>query len=366
MTEQSWTTPLYFELDKVETNAEEEKTITLDYTPPVELPPDAELETNELLMAHEPEPATVDKNAEVEMLTEESKTFPMWWWLLGSVGLFLLLMSIVDAYQYVAHQYENSFLLGLIFSILLLSITITVSVMVWRAYKNILTLRTVSHLQSEGQEIISNNSYGHAIHYVNRITPLYNKRTNMIVPLERFYATVQDSHRDVEMCQLFSTTVMKQLDNQAYQIVVKRSQETALMVMLSYIPLLTTILTLWRNTVMVRDIATLYSTRPGFFASMGLMGGLLQNLIYANISETLAESGAEIVGGSLLSTISAQAAQGVGSGVLTARLGLQTMQACRPLPFSQTDKPSVKDVRREIIASIKPLFGKESEEQKSA
>jgi len=45
MNTETWETPLFFELDKVETIAEEEAAITLDYTPPVILPDDTALET---------------------------------------------------------------------------------------------------------------------------------------------------------------------------------------------------------------------------------------------------------------------------------------------------------------------------------
>ncbi len=108
---------------------------------------------------------------------------------------------------------------------------------------------------------------------------------------------------------------------------VQRSKETALMVMISQIAILDAVLTLWRNVRMIRDIATLYGSRPGFLSSMSLAANVLQNLIYADVSEMVAESVAEIFGGSVLAVMSAQAAQGLGSGVLTARLGLHAIQA---------------------------------------
>jgi len=141
---------------------------------------------------------------------------------------------------------------------------------------------------------------------------------------------------------LFSNFVLKEIDQQAYHIVSQRSKETALMVMISQIALLDAILTLWRNTRMIQDIATLYGGRPGFLGTITLIGGVLQNLIYADVSEMVADSAAEILGGSMLSVMSAQVAQGLGSGVLTARIGIQTMQACRPLPFSEEEKTPLK------------------------
>jgi len=55
----------------------------------------------------------------------------------------------------------------------------------------------------------------------------------------------------------------------------------------------------------------------------------------------------------LLSVVSAQLAQGVGSGILTARVGLHAMQTCRPLPFRTDERPQWQSIAKEIWASFK-------------
>jgi putative membrane protein len=159
---------------------------------------------------------------------------------------------------------------------------------------------------------------------------------------------------------------MKEIDQQAYRVVEQRAKETALLVMVSPIPLLDTLFTLWRNLRMIRDIATLYGGRPSFFASASLVKSVVQNLIYADVSEILAESVADAFGNSVLSVVSTQAAQGVGSGILTARVGLQAMALCRPLPFQAEEKPRLKEIRWEIITSLKGFFeNKENKKTKT-
>lgn len=89
---------------------------------------------------------------------------------------------------------------------------------------------------------------------------------------------------------------------------------------------------------------------------MSLMFTVIQNMIYADISETVADGTAEIVGGSVLSVMSTQIAQGLGAGILTARLGIHAMNACRPLPFMEDEKPRFKEIRREVMSSLKGAF----------
>lgn len=349
MNTETWETPLFFELDKVETIAEEEAAITLDYTPPVILPDDTALE-------YEPDDIKVEPLSFISPASPTT-TSP-WLWLVSTLGLLLVLMLLVDTYHFIAQQYANSFFLGTLFLALIFTISTTTFILSRQAYQKIQTLRTVSALQKEGDELMEKDGYGHALRYINKMVNFYAHRPDVKERIERFYITLSDSHHDREVCNLFSNIVLKEIDQQAYHIVSQRSKETALMVMISQIALLDTVLTLWRNVRMIQNVATLYGGKPGLLGTMSLISGLVQNLIYADVSEMVADGVGEILGGSMLSVMSAQVAQGLGSGVLTARLGLRTMQTCRPLPFLETEKPRLKGIRREIIFSLKGIFEK--------
>jgi putative membrane protein len=349
MNTETWNTPLFFELDQLETIAEEETAITLDYTPPVILPEDTKLE-------YEVEPVSQPISPMVPQSVQT--TYSPWLSLVGALVLLLALMLVVDTYRFIAQQYASSFFLGTLFLVLILTISGAALMLSWQAYKKLQALRTVSALQKEGGKLMEVEGYGGTNQYLNKIVNFYAHRPDVKERLERFYMTINDSHRDSEVCSLFSNLVMKDIDQQAYRIVTQRAKETALLVMISQIALLDTVLTLWRNLRMIQDVATLYGGKPGFLGTISLIGNVLQNLIYADVSETIADSIGEILGGSILSVMSAQVAQGLGSGVLTARLGLKTMQACRPLPFTDEEKPRLKGIRKEIIFSFKGIFEK--------
>ncbi|MDM8568288.1 TIGR01620 family protein [Thiotrichales bacterium HSG1] len=352
----SWTKPIFFELDAVETIAEEEATITLDYTPPVILPADSKLELDNVFETKDyasstsktTQKLTIKQNNEINTLINSP-----WLWLLGAFGSLLLLMLLINTYQFVAEQYVNSYILGNLFLSLVVIITGAALTLSLRSYQKINRLQTITKLQLEGEQLMVNDGYGNAIRYINKVTQFYNYRPEIKTQLEHFYLTISDTHHDREVCNLFSDLVLKDMDKQAYKIVTQRSQETALWVMISQIVLLDTILTLWRNVRMIRDIAELYGTKPGFFGSFKLVSTVMQSLIYAGVSEMSADNVAEILGNSVLSIMSAQVAQGLGSGLLTARVGMYAMQACRPLPFNEENKPKIKDIRQEIFASLK-------------
>jgi putative membrane protein len=347
--------PLFFDLSEVEGLIEEEAKVTLHYTPPLILPEEVELELP-LTTMPKPTPSATVYALPIPKFPSLFTTALPWLWLLAAIGGLIFLMLAVETVQYIYQQFTHNILLGTIFLSLTVFIAGMILVLSWRAYQNVQHLRNVSALQRQGQQIIDRNGYGNAIAYLNHIAPFYANRPNMKIRLERFYLTINDRHHDREICALFSEQVMKELDQQAYRIVAQRAQETALMVMISRLALLDALLTLWRNVQMVQDLATLYGGRPGFAGSLRLMVTVAYNLIYAEISEVVADSVAEILGNSMVSILSAQVAQGLGSGFLTARMGLQTIRACRPLPFLEGEQPRLQDIRREVIKSLRNVF----------
>lgn len=375
MSAQTWKAPLFFDLSEVESIAEEEAAITLNYTPPVVLPEEAQFETTPSSLVHEPEPevyadsaAPRDANYQYSEHYASANAQPLnvpnnyavhqspWIWLLGSLSLLLVTLSVLDTFNFIADQFESSFFMGGFFLILISTLLWTVTILTWRSYQGVRGIRNIAHLQQQGAQLMEQDSHGDAMYFIRKVAVLYHQRPDLKARLERFYGSVNDCHSDREVCSLFSHYVLKDVDQQAYRIVAQRSKETAFMVMLSQVALLDTVLTLWRNVKMIRDIASLYGARPSFLGSTSLIIAVVQSLLYADVSEMLAESMAETLGNSFLSVMSAQAAQGVGSGILTARVGIKAMQVCRPLPFTESEKPRIKDIRWDILSSLKGLF----------
>lgn len=70
------------------------------------------------------------------------------------------------------------------------------------------------------------------------------------------------------------------------------------------------------------------------------------------------EVGMDWLSQDLAARLSARAAQGIGAGLLTARLGIKAMELCRPLPWLGDDKPKLGDFRRQLIGQLKNTLPK--------
>jgi len=290
----------------------------------------------------------------------QAQDFPLWTWFFSSLAGFFVLFTIVDTWLFIEQQFSSSFLLGSAFLMLFATILLMMSQLIMRSWTEIRQIRQISHWQKQGDSLRQHAAYGHALPYITQLAQLYQQREDMQPNLESFFATANSSHTDTEICKIFSQQVLHPVDQRAYELVSRHAGQTALLVVLSPIPLLSGIMTLWRNLILIRDISCLYGGRPGFFSASRLFVTVIQNLIYADVSEMVAESMSETLGSSVLSVLSTQVAQGIGSSMMTARVGIQAMKSCRPLSFEEDERPRLSDIRKQTLSLLKQKLGGKS------
>lgn len=158
-----------------------------------------------------------------------------------------------------------------------------------------------------------------------------------------------------ELLQLYSRIVLTQVDQKALAEVAKYSSESVVLVALSPIALLDMLIMLWRNLTMVDKVAGLYGLKLGYWSRIKLVKQVFTNMLYAGASEVVADVSLDMLGADLLGRLSGRLAQGLGAGMLTARLGIRTIYLCRPMPFDE-NAPRLSQVRKEVIIQIKQLM----------
>ncbi|WP_034915030.1 YcjF family protein [Erwinia sp. 9145] len=176
--------------------------------------------------------------------------------------------------------------------------------------------------------------------------------------LQRWYASVHESHSDRETVALYAQLVQPVLDSQARREIGRSAAESTLMIAVSPLALVDMAFIAWRNLRLVNRIATIYGIELGYFSRIRLFRLVLLNIAFAGASELVREVGMDWMSQDLAARFSARAAQGIGAGLLTARLGIKTMELCRPLPWLENDKPRLGDFRRELITQLKETMQK--------
>jgi putative membrane protein len=269
--------------------------------------------------------------------------------LLWGGGLTLTALLGLEAYDLLAELFARSVWLGGAFALLLGAAVAGALGLAGREVISLRRLARAEQLRADGERLLNSEVHGQAGALIERIERLYGEREDLRPALAAFRAQASDALNDGEQLRLFASTVLAPLDRRANQLVLRGARDIGALTALSPLGLLDSALVLARTVIMLRAIARLYGVRPGAVASMTLLRRTVRNVLAAGVGDLVSDAAVEATGATLLSALSARAGQGVVNGLLAAKLGLAAMQVCRPLPFTQDQLPSLRQLRAELF-----------------
>ena len=174
----------------------------------------------------------------------------------------------------------------------------------------------------------------------------------------KWQTALQDTHSDREVISLYALQVQPLADKQARATISRFAAESALMIAVSPLAVVDMALIAWRNIRMINQIARIYGIELGYFSRLRLFRGVLFNIAFAGVSELVRETGIDWMSQDIMARLSGRAAQGIGAGLLTARLGIKAMELCRPLPWLEGQKPRLSDYRTDLLTRLRQAMKK--------
>jgi len=268
---------------------------------------------------------------------------------LGAAGIALLGMLGLEAYDYLASLFARSALLGGLFSALFGLLAIGALGVAAREVLSLRRLARADELRREAAHLVGSEVHGQAQPLLDRVAGLYRDRSEVRDAVRGFEARASDALSDGERLRLFAASVLAPLDRQAYRLVKRGARDIGALTALSPLGLLDGLIVLARTLAMLRAIARLYGIRPSAAATIALVRRTIRNVVAAGVGELVSDAAVETTGASLLSVLSARAGQGAMNGLLAAKLGLAAVQLCRPLPFTEDEIPSLRQLRKELF-----------------
>ncbi|MBD0785532.1 TIGR01620 family protein [Vibrio sp. Y2-5] len=172
---------------------------------------------------------------------------------------------------------------------------------------------------------------------------------------ERWKNSVSDSHSDAEILDMYDAMVVSEQDKKATQLVSKFSTEAAALVAISPLAIADMLLVAWRNFTMIDQLAQLYGVELGYWSRLKLFKSVLVNMAAAGASELVIDASMDLLSMDLAGKVSARAGQGIGVGILTARLGLKAMTLLRPLPWHKDRAVKLSAIRKQIVTKVTAL-----------
>jgi len=190
-------------------------------------------------------------------------------------------------------------------------------------YRKLKRLKQVADTQDTGARLALSMQMGEADSFIDNIVRHYPDSQG----LQRLRHSLKDEHNDAEKVLLFEDLVLTERDELAKKVVRRYAAESAVLLAASPLAALDMAIILWRNQRMLRDVL-------------------------------VTDLGTQLLSVEMTGKLSARLAQGLGGGLLTARLGYQAMALCRPIGFREEQRPKLSKVHQELLIELKQFAGK--------
>jgi putative membrane protein len=141
------------------------------------------------------------------------------------------------------------------------------------------------------------------------------------------------------------------LDPQARAIVATAAKRVSVVTAVSPAALVDMLFVGGQNLRMLRRLATLYGARPGTLSLLKLARMVLTHIVLTGGIALGDDVIHQLVGHGLTAKLSARLGEGLFNGALTTRIGLATIDVCRPLPYIDVPRPRF----RELVAEVAGL-----------
>ncbi|MBV8446600.1 MAG: TIGR01620 family protein [Hyphomicrobiales bacterium] len=269
-------------------------------------------------------------------------------------GLVLIGLSTVIERSIASLIEENAWLGGVaavlagLAALALLGLLGREAISIWRQ-------RRITALREEATKLRDSRDVAKAAAFVATLARLYAHRPETA----RARALLAGIERDVldpaDRLAVAERELILPLDIEARRLVAASAQRVSIVTALAPRALFDVLFVAGQSIWLIRRVSEIYGSRPGLLGFLALMRRVLSYLAITGgmaVGDSLVQ---QVLGHGIASRLSAKLGEGVLNGLLTARVGLATIQACRPLPFAAVAPPKLADVAGALIrkASVK-------------
>ncbi|GAC39289.1 YcjF family protein [Paraglaciecola psychrophila] len=217
-------------------------------------------------------------------------------------------------------------------------------------YRGLKQLKHQDDIRTQSQQMANTSVIGLAEQHCFKIAKsLPNDYQHLVVSWRE---SLDSHHCDSEVLSLFEHLVLAPIDKMALQQVSKNASAASVMIAVSPFALLDMLIVLWRNIRMLNQVSEIYGLHLGYWSRVKLIRKIFHTMLYAGAAEILSDAGNYALSAGLAGKLSTRIAQGMGAGVLTARIGLKAINECRPLPWISKPKPVMSGISKQLLEDL--------------
>jgi putative membrane protein len=273
---------------------------------------------------------------------------PWWTLLLASAGALASLAVGLSVARLVDELFARSDWLGVAGLALVALLVVAVVAIVGREVRAVLRLGRVEALRARALATLAEAPGADGAAVAADLRAIYAGRPDLArarAQLDRDLSGIMDG---ADRVRLAERALMAELDARAVRMVMESAKRVSIVTAISPRALFDVLIVISESARLTRRLAELYGARPGGLGFVTLGRRVLGQLVVTGgmaAGESLVQ---QLVGHGLAARLSAKLGEGVVNGLMTARVGLATIDLVRPLPFTALERPKLGAVVAEL------------------
>lgn len=267
-------------------------------------------------------------------------------------------MASVAAWGFVEGLIARSPILGYVALGLVGLFVVALALVALREWLALIRLGRLDGFRLRAEQALSAGDVTAAKGVRDSVLALYKARPELDGARQEIMRRDGDSFDAEAVFTVMDKHLMDTLDQAASREVEAAARQVATVTAIVPLALADLFAALTANLRMIRRIAEIYGGRSGALGNWRLTKAVMTHLVATGAVAVGDDLIGSIAGGGVLSRISRRFGEGVVNGALTARVGVAAMEVCRPLPFTEAQKPTVTGI---VKRSLTGLFSSASE-----
>jgi putative membrane protein len=271
---------------------------------------------------------------------------------MGLLAGIIVIGAIYDAFYSASSMLTNAPALGIVYIVMIFALVGILGYGIFKEMVGYRKIKCIDQIQEEAKRLRTRKGKNARL-FAQKIISMYRDHEDEEIrqEVEEFERELP-SLMDDEIMERLEEKILSVMDEKAKSIITKYANQTAISTAISPVAIIDAVLILSRSHVMIKEIAKVYNLRPNLLAEMALIKKVFVNLAFAGATDIMLHHSHDILGASVLSKVSAHGAQGVANGILTARVGLSTLRACRPVELRKKQDGFFKNIFKMITKSL--------------